>query len=48
MAKAMAAKDFTVRLRVPDAPRYCKPFFDRQLDVRQADPQRPRLAAGSE
>ena len=45
MAKVMAAKGFTVRLRVPAAPGYCKPFFDHQLDVRRADPQRPRLAA---
>jgi hypothetical protein len=38
MAKAMAAKGFTVRLRVPAAPGYCQSFFDYQLDVRQATP----------
>jgi hypothetical protein len=38
MAKALAAKEFTVRLRVPEAPRYCASLFDRELDVRQAIP----------
>lgn len=38
MTKVMAAKSFTVRLRVLDAPRYCQPLFDRQLDVRRATP----------
>lgn len=38
MAKVMAAKGFTVRLRVPAAPGYCKAYFDHQLDVRQATP----------
>jgi hypothetical protein len=38
MEKVLAAKSFTVRLRVPDAPAYCHPFFDRQLDVRRATP----------
>jgi len=38
MEKVMAAKGFTVRLRVPAAPRYCQPLFDRQLNVRQATP----------
>jgi len=38
MAKVMAAKGFTVRLRVPEAPRYCASLFDRQLDLRQATP----------
>ena len=38
MAKVMAAKDFTVRLRVSAAPGYCKAFFDRQLKVRRATP----------
>jgi hypothetical protein len=38
MAKVMAAKGFTVRLRVPAAPGYCKSFFDHQLDVRRATP----------
>jgi hypothetical protein len=38
MAKVMAAKSFTVRLRVLDAPDYCQSFFERQLDVRRATP----------
>jgi hypothetical protein len=38
MAKVMAAKDFTVRLRVAAAPGYCKAFFDRQLSVRRSTP----------
>jgi hypothetical protein len=38
MAKTMAAKGFTVRLRVPAAPGYCQAFFDYQLDVRRATP----------
>jgi len=38
MQKAMAAKGFTVRLRVPEAPGYCQAFFDYQLDIRQATP----------
>ena len=38
MAKVMAAKGFTVRLRVAAAPRYCQSLFDRQLDLRQATP----------
>ncbi len=38
MAKVMAAKGFTVRLRVPAAPGYCKAFFDHQLNVRRATP----------
>lgn len=38
MAKVMAAKDFTVRLHVADAPSYCQPFFDRHLTVRHAAP----------
>jgi hypothetical protein len=38
MAKAMAAKGYTVRLRVPAAPGYCQSFFDYQLDIRQATP----------
>lgn len=38
MAKVMAAKGFTVRLRVPAAPGYCKAFFDRQLDLKRATP----------
>ena len=38
MAKAMAAKVFTVRFRVPATPGYCKAFFDYQLDSRHATP----------
>ena len=38
MQKVVAAKGFTVRLRVPDAPSYCQAFFDYQLDIRQATP----------
>jgi hypothetical protein len=38
MVKVMAAKGFTVRLRVPAAPGYCRTFFDYQLDVRRATP----------
>ncbi len=38
MAKVMAAKAFTVRLRVPAAPGYCRAFFDHQLDSRRATP----------
>jgi hypothetical protein len=38
MEKVMAAKGFTVRLRVPAAPRYCQSLFDRQLNVRQTTP----------
>ncbi|HEX5711952.1 MAG TPA: hypothetical protein VFX85_01415 [Solirubrobacterales bacterium] len=41
MAKVMAAKGFTVRLRVAAAPRYCQSLFDRQLDVRQNTPTGP-------
>ncbi len=38
MVKVMAAKGFTVRLRVPAAPAYCQSFFDHQLDLRRATP----------
>ena len=38
MAKVLAAKNFTVRLRLPAAPHYCQSLFDRQLDVRRALP----------
>ena len=38
MAKVMAAKGFTVRLRAPAAPGYCQEFFDYQLDLRRATP----------
>lgn len=39
MAKVLAARDFTVRLRVLDAPRWCGSYFDRHLDVRRATPR---------
>ncbi len=39
MAKVMAARDFTVRLRVPAAPGWCRAYFDRHLDVRRATPR---------
>jgi len=39
MAKVMAARDFTVRLRVPAAPRWCQSYFDRHLDVRRGTPR---------
>jgi hypothetical protein len=38
MAKVMAAKGFTVRLRPAAAPGYCQAFFDHQLDRRRATP----------
>lgn len=38
MRKVTAARGFTVWLRVPAAPGFCKSFFDHQLDVRQATP----------
>jgi hypothetical protein len=38
MTRVMAAKGFTVRMRVPGAPGYCAPFLDHQLNVRQATP----------
>jgi hypothetical protein len=38
MAKVMAARGFTVRLRAPAAPRHCQQLFERQLDVRRATP----------
>jgi hypothetical protein len=38
MTRATAAKGYAVRLRVPAAPGYCQPFFDYQLDLRQATP----------
>ncbi len=39
MAKVLAARDFTVRLRVLDAPRWCGSYFDRHLDLRRATPR---------
>jgi hypothetical protein len=41
MAKVMAARGFTVRIRVPAAPRYCQSLFERQLDERQNTPTGP-------
>jgi len=38
MAKVLAAKDFTVRLTVPAAPRHCRAYFDRHLDLKRATP----------
>jgi hypothetical protein len=38
MAKVLAARDFTVRLRILDAPRWCGSYFDRHLDLRRATP----------
>jgi hypothetical protein len=38
MAKVVAAKDFTVRFHVLDAPGYCQPLFDHHLDLRRATP----------
>lgn len=38
MTKVMAAKSFTVRLRVAAAPAYCSAFFDHQLKVKRATP----------
>jgi hypothetical protein len=37
-AKAMAAKDFTVRIRVLEAPAGCQSVFDRHLTLRRATP----------
>jgi len=39
MAKVLAARDFSVRLRVLDAPRWCGSYFDRHLDLRRATPR---------
>jgi hypothetical protein len=39
MAKALAARDFTVRLRVLAAPRWCGSYFERHLDLRRATPR---------
>lgn len=38
MAKVMAAKDFTVRIRVLKAPGWCQPIFDRHLTLRRTTP----------
>ncbi len=38
MAKVMAAKDFTVRIRVLEAPGWCQPIFDRHLTLRRTTP----------
>lgn len=39
MPRILAARDFTVRLRVLDAPRWCGSYFDRHLDLRRATPR---------
>lgn len=39
VAKVLAARDFTVRLRVLGAPRWCGSYFDRHLTVRRATPR---------
>jgi len=39
MAKVMAARDFSVGVRAPAAPRWCRPYFDRHLTVRRATPR---------
>lgn len=39
MEKALAARDFTVRIRVLAAPRWCGSYFDRHLTVRRATPR---------
>jgi hypothetical protein len=39
MAKVLAARDFTVRLRALEAPRWCGSYFDRHLDLRRATPR---------
>jgi hypothetical protein len=36
MAKALAAKEFTVRLAVAAAPSHCRAYFERHLDLRRA------------
>jgi hypothetical protein len=38
MAKVMAARDFTVRIRALKAPGWCQPVFDRHLTLRRATP----------
>jgi hypothetical protein len=38
MAKVMAARDFTVRVRPLAAPRWCQPFFEHHLTIRRATP----------
>jgi hypothetical protein len=39
MAKVMAARDFTVRVRALAAPRWCRPFFEHHLTIRRATPR---------
>lgn len=39
MAKVLAARDFTVRLRVAATPRWCGSYFDRHLTVKRATPR---------
>lgn len=38
MAKAVAARDFTVRIRALQAPGWCQSYFDRHLTLRRATP----------
>lgn len=38
MAKVMAARDFTVRIRAFEAPGWCQTIFDRHLTLRRATP----------
>lgn len=38
MAKVLAAKDFTVRIRALKAPGWCQSIFDRRLTLRRATP----------
>jgi hypothetical protein len=38
MAKVMAAKDFTVRIRIASAPGWCQSLFERHLTIRRATP----------
>jgi hypothetical protein len=38
MAKVIAAREFTVRIRPLAAPRWCRPHLERHLDVRRATP----------
>jgi hypothetical protein len=40
LAKVMAARDFTVTVRVLSAPRYCKRYFDRHLKSRRSSGDR--------
>jgi hypothetical protein len=39
IAKALAAREFTVRIKVLAAPRWCGSYFDRHLTVRRTTPR---------